>query len=163
MLWKSVGYDIRGGWWTFRNWNEIGLSTASRDTTQTNKKPKHYVKNLGSEHISSTLRKKRKQTKWSLPPLWSKSYKTRLTSLNLKANVIWLPRLLAVKMIRQQVSITNRLDLTSVHHPTNKRRKKLRTPAEHSRLIKVDHHLWEDWAFIRTSLSLTLNWRFASE
>ena len=28
--------------------------------------------------------------------------------------------------------------------------------------LRMDHHLWGDWAFIKTSLFLTLNWHFAS-
>ena len=29
--------------------------------------------------------------------------------------------------------------------------------------LRVDHHLWGDWTFIRTSLFLSLNWCLASE
>ena len=41
----------------------FGLSPASRETTQTNKPPKHYTK-TGGHNISSSLKKKRKQTQW---------------------------------------------------------------------------------------------------
>ena len=37
----------RGGRWTFRNWSDIGLSPARRETTQTNIPPKHYTKTGG--------------------------------------------------------------------------------------------------------------------
>ena len=49
--------------WTFRNWGDIGLSPASRETSQTNKPPKHYTK-MGVHNISSSLKKKRKHTQW---------------------------------------------------------------------------------------------------
>ena len=29
--------------------------------------------------------------------------------------------------------------------------------------LRVDHHLWGDWTFMRTSMFLTLNWCLASE
>ena len=34
----------RGGWWTFLNLGDIDLSPASLETTETNKRPKHYSK-----------------------------------------------------------------------------------------------------------------------
>ena len=42
------------------NMGDIGLSPASRETTQTSKQPKHYTKTWG-QNISS-LKKKRKHT-----------------------------------------------------------------------------------------------------
>ena len=64
--WCYVNWSVIGnrrGRWTFRNWGDIGLSLASRETTQTNKPPKHYTKTLG-HNISSSLKKKRKHTQW---------------------------------------------------------------------------------------------------
>ena len=43
MLWNWSVIGNRRGRWTFRNWGDIGLSPASRETTQTNKPPKHYT------------------------------------------------------------------------------------------------------------------------
>ena len=59
--WLVIGN--RRGLWTFRNWGDIGLSLASRETTQTNKPPKHYTK-TGGHNIRSSLKKKRKHTQW---------------------------------------------------------------------------------------------------
>ena len=55
--WPVIGN--RRGRWTFRNWCDIGLFPASRETTQTNEPPKHYTK-TGGHNISSYLKKKRK-------------------------------------------------------------------------------------------------------
>ena len=59
--WSVIGN--RRGRWTFRNWGDISLSLASWETTQTNKPPKHYTK-TGGHDISSSLKKKRKHTRW---------------------------------------------------------------------------------------------------
>ena len=59
--WSVIGN--RRGWWTFQNWGDIGLSKASRETTQTNKLPKHYTKTMG-HNISSSLKKKKKHMQW---------------------------------------------------------------------------------------------------
>ena len=45
--WSVIGN--RGGRWTFWNWGDIGLSPASRETTQT-KKPSKHLTEVGSEH-----------------------------------------------------------------------------------------------------------------
>ena len=79
----------RGGRRTFRNWGDIGLSPASRETTQTNKPPKHYTK-TGGHNISSSLKKKGNIPNGSVPPKMSKSNKRRLTSLYLNAKVVRL-------------------------------------------------------------------------
>ena len=53
----------RGRWFTFRNWGEIGLSSARRETSQTNKQPKHYTKTGGRGHnISSSLPYEKEET-----------------------------------------------------------------------------------------------------
>ena len=56
----------RGGQWTLWNRGDIGLSPASRETTQANKPPKHHTK-IGGQNISSSLKKKRKHTQWVIP------------------------------------------------------------------------------------------------
>ena len=64
-----------------------------------------------------------------------------------------LSRLLAIKMIWEQISFANRLAHQS-STSTNKQWQ-WQTQAEHSSLtadLRVDHHLWGDWAFLRTSL-----------
>ena len=55
MLWKLVVIDNRIGRSTFRNWGDIGLSPASRETTQTNKPPKHDTKTTITSIITPTL------------------------------------------------------------------------------------------------------------
>ena len=72
----------RGGRWTLWNRDDIGLSPASRETTQTNKPPIHYTMSRG-QNISCSLKKKRKHTQWVRAPIRSKSNKRRLTSLDL--------------------------------------------------------------------------------
>ena len=52
----------RGDRWTFRNWGDIGLYSASMETTKTNKPPKHYTK-TGGHNISSSHKKMRKYAK----------------------------------------------------------------------------------------------------
>ena len=56
----------RRGRWTFRNWGDIGFSPASRETTETNKPPKHYTK-MGAITSAVLFKKKRKHTV-SVPP-----------------------------------------------------------------------------------------------
>ena len=41
----------RGGWWTLWYADDIGLPPASRETTQTNKAPKHYAKTWDNTDI----------------------------------------------------------------------------------------------------------------
>ena len=54
----------RGGRWTLWNRLDIGLSPASRETTQANKPPKHYTKTGGGcKNISNFPKKMRKQEK----------------------------------------------------------------------------------------------------
>ena len=89
-IWSIIGNRRRR--WTFRNWGDIGLSSASRETTQMNKPPKHYTK-MGA--ITSAV-------------------------------------------------LFDELELNTAD-------------------LRVDHHLWGDWTFRRTSLYLSLNWRLASE
>ena len=57
--WLVIGN--RGGRLTFWNWGDIGLSPASRETTQTKKLSKHHTE-TGSQ-ISRSLQKQRKHTK----------------------------------------------------------------------------------------------------
>ena len=64
-----------------------------------------------------------------------------------------LPGLLATKMISQQISLTNRIALQSMT-PTNTWRQDELTP--NTADFRVGH-LQGDWAFIRTSLFLTVN------
>ena len=51
--WSVIGN--RGGRWTFWNWSDIGLSPASRETTQTKKPSKHRTE-MGSQNISRSER-----------------------------------------------------------------------------------------------------------
>ena len=51
--WSVIGN--RRGRCTLRNWGDISLSPASRETTQTNKPLKHYSK-TGGHNISSSLK-----------------------------------------------------------------------------------------------------------
>ena len=51
----------RGGLWSIWNRGDIDLSSASRESTQTNNLQKHYTK-TGGQNISSSLKKKRKHT-----------------------------------------------------------------------------------------------------
>ena len=89
MLWKSVGNWQQRRRWTLFNRSDIGLSPASRETSQTNKPPKYCTMTRG-QTISSSLKKKRKHTQWVRAPIRSKSNKRRLTSLDLKANEVRL-------------------------------------------------------------------------
>ena len=70
-------------------WGDIGLSQVSRETTQTNKPPKHYTK---TEAITSKvlLKEKRKHKQWISATIRVKSSKRRLTSIDLKAKVVRL-------------------------------------------------------------------------
>ena len=84
-----------GGWWTFRNWGDIGLSPARRETTQTNKPPKHYIK-MGAITSTVLLRKRGYIPNGSVPPQGSKSNKRRLTvkraqllKINFQMSSIW--------------------------------------------------------------------------
>ena len=52
----------RGWRWTFRNWGDIGLSPASRKTSQPNKPPKTTLKT--GQNISSSRKKRWKHTQW---------------------------------------------------------------------------------------------------
>ena len=52
-----------GGRWTLWNRGDIGVSPASRETTETNKPPKHYTKTRG-QNIHCSLKKKSKHTQW---------------------------------------------------------------------------------------------------
>ena len=122
MLWKSVG-----------NWGDIGLPPASRETTQTDKPPKHFTKTWGQD-ISSLIKKKRKHTQWVSATIMVQVYqetpvlarpegkggKTR-RPISSEREINRLPLLLAVKMIRQQISLTKRLTRLSTTL-TNKRR-----------------------------------------
>ena len=70
---------------------DIGLSPASRESTQTNKPLNTYIK-TGAQDISY-FKKKRKHTVLpygSVPPQGFKSHERCLTSLDLKAKVIRL-------------------------------------------------------------------------
>ena len=57
--WNRSVIGNRGGWWTFRNYGDISLSPAGRQTTQTNKPPKHYTKTTG---ITSAMLLIKKET-----------------------------------------------------------------------------------------------------
>ena len=48
--------DNRGGRWTLWNTDDIGLSQASWETTQTNKPPKHYTKTARTSAVLSRKR-----------------------------------------------------------------------------------------------------------
>ena len=50
--------------WIFRNLSDIGMSHARRETTQTNRLPKHHTK-TGGQNISS-LKKKRKHAQFKM-------------------------------------------------------------------------------------------------
>ena len=50
------------------NRGDIGLSPASRETTETNKPPIHYIK-MGGQNISSSFKKERKHTQWVRAPI----------------------------------------------------------------------------------------------
>ena len=79
----------RGLQWTLRNWGDIGLSPASRETTKTNKHPEHCTK-TGATTSAVFLRKRGNIPNDSVPPLGSNSNNIRLTSLDLKAKVVRL-------------------------------------------------------------------------
>ena len=108
----------------FAIWVDIGLSPASMETTQTKKPMMHYTEMLG-QNISRSLLKYRKHTQWVSASI------SVLVSLDLKAKVIrlgdgWqvnssfrLHLLLAVKMIRQQISLTNRYPNQQAEAMTN--------------------------------------------
>ena len=72
--------------------------------------------------------------------------------------------LLAVKIIREQISLTNRLAQYRVivrhPHPTSGGNDELKPNTAD---LRVDHHLLGDWAFIRTSLFLSPNYLLTSE
>ena len=57
----------RGGRWTLWNRGDIGLSPASRETTQANKPPKHYTK-TGARTSTVFLRKRGNIPDLSEPP-----------------------------------------------------------------------------------------------
>ena len=59
--WSIIGN--RRGRWTFRNWGDIGLSPASRETTQTSNPLKHYTK-TGGHNICSSLNSVRQCNNW---------------------------------------------------------------------------------------------------
>ena len=60
----------------FWNWGDMSLSPASKETTQTNKPPKHYTK-TGGHNVSSSLKKNRKHTQWVSATIWVQVYITR--------------------------------------------------------------------------------------
>ena len=62
MLWKLVCNWQQSRTVDLSELGDIGLSPASRETSQTNKPPKHYTK-MGGHNISSYSKKKRKHTK----------------------------------------------------------------------------------------------------
>ena len=159
----------RGGWWTFQNLCDIGLFPASKEITETNKPRKHYTK--AAAITSAVLLRNRENIRNGLVPLWGyKSKKRCVTSLDLKAKVIrledgWqvsgrstdsLDCSLAFKMIRQQISLTNRQQSTT---STNMWRQ-WRTRAEHRR-FKSGPPLMS--AVSVTALILSLNWCSVSE
>ena len=51
--WHLSVIGNRGGWWTFRNWGDIYLSTTSVETTQTKKQWKQYSETGGQTSCSS--------------------------------------------------------------------------------------------------------------
>ena len=111
------GIVFREGRCTFRDRGDIYLYPASRETTRTKKTPKDHIKMLG-QNISSSLQKKMKHT-------------------HLFHHVEQLDRLhvlLAVKMIWQQISLSNWINHQSTAPPTNKRRPR-RTLAKHRWLL----------------------------
>ena len=69
------------------------------------------------------------------------------------------PGLLAVKMIRQ-ISLSKRLTHQS---PTRTDMGGSDELEPNTADLRVDHHLWGDCTFMRTSMFLTLNWCLASE
>ena len=131
--------------------------------------PKHYTK-TGGHNISSSLKKKRKHTQWvtatirvqvlqetphlTRPDRNGDKTRRRMTS---ERQINSLPGLLSVKMIRHQISITNRLTYQSTTFTNERRQWRIR--AEHHRLESgPPHDLWGDCTFIRTSLFLTDAW-----
>ena len=123
MLWKPVGSwqqrrTVEGqGRSPLWNRGDIGLSPASRVTTQTNKPPKHYTVTRG-QNISFSLNKKRKHTQPHKDPSRTetpdltrpegKGRKSRRRMAN-ERYINRLPGLLAIKMIREQISFATRL------------------------------------------------------
>ena len=152
----------------FRIW----VSFDSRETTLSNKPPKHCTIWRGAITSAVLLRKMRTIPYGSVPPSGSKSNKRRLTSPDLKAKVVrlgheWqvssrstLPGLLADKMIRQQISLTNKL----VHQSTTptKKRRHWRTRAGHRRPESGPSLMRELEIHKSIHVSVT-NWRLASE
>ena len=96
----------RRGRWTYRNYGDIGLSPASHETTQTNKSPKHYTKTvlLKKEETCPMGRCHHKGP--TQPERNGGKTRRRMTS---ERQINSLPGLLAVKMIQQQIGLTNRL------------------------------------------------------
>ena len=108
----------------------------------------------------------------SVPPWGSKSNKRHLTSLDLKAKVVRLGDGWQVSS-RSTASLdcllskwfNSRSALPTLRCQSTIISNELRqwwTRAKHYKL-RVDHHLWGHWTFIRTSLFLSQNWHLASE
>ena len=120
-----------GGRWTFLNWGDIGLSPASREITQMSTPSKHYT-NTWDQKISSS---QRGNIPNGLVPLLEYKFQQATPDLTrpegkCDKNRRWkasgwqisrLPGLFAVKMIWQQITITNRIARKSTT-TTNKRR-----------------------------------------
>ena len=63
-------------------------------------------------------------------------------------------------MIREKIIFENRL----AHQSTTSTNKQWQWRIQaYTPDLRVDHHLWGDWAFMRTALFLALNWSLASE
>ena len=140
--WSVVGN--RGGRWALWNRGDSGLSPASWETTQTNK-PRNTTLRRGARTSAVLWRKRWTIPKWVSDPIRIKVFKetpdlTRPEGKGGKSRsrmasewqINRLPVLLAIKMIREQISFANRLSHQSTAS-TNKRWQ-WRTQAEHSRL-----------------------------
>ena len=146
----------RGGRWTFRNWDDISLSPASRANTQTNSRQNTTLRRGAKP--SAVLLKSGNIPNGSVPSSGSKSNKRRLTSLDLKAKVIrlrdgWKAQINAPWTAYYKIDQTEdelyQPTHTSPHTPppppTNRGNDELgRNTAD----LRVDHHLWGYWAFI---------------
>ena len=117
----------RGGRWALRNRGELPcLQKAGKLPRRTRRR--NTTLKRGARISAVLLRKRGNVPNGSVPPWGSKSNKRRLTSLDLESGskpqrrlvneclINGLPGLLAVKIIREQISLTNPLTRTPVHH-----------------------------------------------
>ena len=139
---------------THRKRGDIRLSRVSRETTQTNKKPKHYTK-MGRQNISSSLKKKRKHTLDKGPSLTRDALPHSPCPKGGKSR-----RRMASERTPRTACCQNDLRADRPYQPTRTRVHHLHQQAMammNTADLRVDHHFRGDRAFIRISLFLTIN------